>query len=151
MAFNIPLPRPNENYASYMRRLMPELNFALNSLEAENEKLKTANETLTRTVAQLTDTGWRKLNADISYRCKNGFVTVVGNSTATSLTQNDYKLVGTIPAVYQPSIRTAVVFSGVGGTMDGQSGFIEINGEINLYTAEANKTHWAFTVTYSMK
>lgn len=151
MAFNMPSPRPNENYISYIRRLMPELTFAMNSLATDNENLKTENERLAKTISQLTDTGWRKINSNISYRCKNGLVTVVGDSADTALAQNEYKVVGTIPAIYQPSVKMPLVYSGVGGVMDGQSGYIHTNGDISLYTTESGKTHWAFSITYSIK
>lgn len=95
------------------------------------------------------DTGWVALNNTVSYRRKCGYVTVVGNSQGdVTLTSGDYAVVGTLPSGYRPSIRIPVVFHTVGGSPVSQSGFIETDGKIRLYTNVGGTSYWAFTITY---
>ncbi len=96
-----------------------------------------------------TDTGWKTINANIYYRCKCGYVTIVGVSNGEiMLTSDTYTTVGTIPKGFAPGIAIPLVFHFIGGNMIGQSGFLRETGNIELYVSGTGKAYWAFTVTY---
>lgn len=99
-----------------------------------------------------TDTGWTEINSCISYRCKCGYVTIIGISNgAIELTKGKYKIVGKIPKEYAPTTRVPIIFHAIGGTVLQPSGFVEAvgdAGDIRLYINEEGKSHWAFSVTY---
>jgi hypothetical protein len=101
-----------------------------------------------------TDTGWQAINSCISYRCKCGYVTIVGISQGDiELTKEDYKIVGKVPEEYAPTTRVPIVFHTVGGSPIGQSGFVEDVGDvgdIRLYTNVGGTSYWAFSVTYPL-
>ena len=96
-----------------------------------------------------TDTGWQSINANISYRCKCGYVTIVGVSGGdVMLTGGDYTTVGTIPQQFAPGIRIPIVCHFIGGDQRSQSGFLTQNGDIEIYITGSNTAYWAFTAVY---
>ena len=98
-----------------------------------------------------TDTGWVSINSYVRYRCTFGHVTVVGTSYANlQLVKDDYLTVGEIPPQYRPTTRIPIVYHLVGGAPVGQSGFIEPDGRIMLYTTATDTFFWSFTVTYPL-
>lgn len=95
------------------------------------------------------NTGWKTLNSFTKYRRKNGHVTVaVWCDGKKTLTQNDYTVVGTLPVGYRPGVKTALVYHTIGGVVAQQSGYIDTNGDICVYTNSEGRSYWAFTVTY---
>ena len=101
-----------------------------------------------------TDTGWQEINSCISYRCKCGYVTIIGTSTGEiALTKDEYTLVGKVPQEYAPTMRVPIVFHTIGGTPIAQSGFVEHVGDvgdIRLYSNVGDTSYWAFSVTYPL-
>ena len=98
-----------------------------------------------------TDTGWVTLSETVVYRCKNGYVTVVGESYGTlALNVEEYTVLGTLPVAYRPTHQIAMVYHKVGGDPTGQSGFITTDGIIKLYAKVAYSDYWAFAVTYPL-
>lgn len=95
------------------------------------------------------DTGWQSINANISYRCTCGHVTVVGVSGGDiMLTGGDYTTVGTIPQQFVPGIRIPFVCHFIGGDMRSQSCFLSQDGNIEIYITGDNTAYWAFTAIY---
>jgi hypothetical protein len=113
-----------------------------------------ANVTLNKGFIDGSDTGWQAINECISYRCKCGYVTIIGISNGeVTLTAGDYMVVGNVPTQYAPKIRTPLVFHTVGGSPVAQSGYIEhagTAGDIRLYTNVGGTSYWAFTATYPL-
>ena len=98
-----------------------------------------------------TDTGWQSINANISYRCRCGFMTVVGVSGGdVMLTGGDYTTVGTVPKQYAPGIRIPVVCHFIGGELISQSGFVTQDGNIEIYITGGGTAYWAFTAIYPL-
>lgn len=98
-----------------------------------------------------TDTGWQSINANISYRCTCGHVTVVGVSGGDiMLTGGDYTIVGTIPQQFAPDIRIPIVCHFIGGDLISQSGFLTPAGNIEIYTTGGGTAYWAFTAIYPL-
>lgn len=99
-----------------------------------------------------TDTGWQQINNYISYRCKCGYVTIIGTSYGTTALKKDaYTTVGTIPSKYAPATKVPIVFHTIGGNVISQSGFVEAGenvGQIQLYSNLDGISYWAFSVTY---
>lgn len=95
------------------------------------------------------DTGWINLSDVVKYRCKNGYVTVVGGSYGNvTLTVGDYTVLGTLPAAYHPAHPIPMVYHKVGGDPSGQSGFVDNDGTVKLYAKVSYVDYWAFAVTY---
>lgn len=95
------------------------------------------------------DTGWIQLSTTTKYRCKNGYVTVVGASYGDlKLTVGDYTLLGTLPVEYRPAYPIPMVYHKVGGDPSGQSGFVDNDGTVRLYAKVDYVDYWAFAVTY---
>ena len=98
-----------------------------------------------------TDTGWKSINNYISYRYKCGYVTIIGISEGgITLTSGDYATVGTVPAGFVAGRRVPIVFHTIGGSPIAQSGYIEADGQIRLYSNVGGTSYWAFTVTYPL-
>ena len=111
----------------------------------------TGNVTLSNGFVDGSDTGWVRLNDVIYYRRKNGYVTVIGGSYAhLQLSAGVYTQVGMLPTGYCPIMQTPIVFHTVGGAPVAQSGFINPNGEITLYSDSTTVAYWAFVVTYPL-
>lgn len=97
------------------------------------------------------DTGWMQLSTTTKYRCKNGYVTVVGTSYGDlKLTVGDYTLLGTLPVEYRPAYPIPMVYHKVGGDPSGQSGFVDNDGTVRLYAKVDYVDYWAFSVTYPL-
>ena len=95
------------------------------------------------------DTKWTDINSCIAYRCKCGYVTVLGISEGEiTLTSGDYATVGTVPSPYNPGMRVPVVFHTIGGSPVSQAGYVETDGSIRLFTNVGGTSYWAFSVTY---
>lgn len=95
------------------------------------------------------DTGWVQLSTTVKYRCKNGYVTVMGGSYGdVVLTTGEYTLLGTLPAAYHPPSQVAIVYHTVGGAPVPQSGFVWPDGTVKLYSNASATDYWAFSVTY---
>lgn len=97
------------------------------------------------------DTGWIVLSNVVKYRCKNGYVTVVGASYGdVTLTVEDYTVLGTLPVAYRPVHPIPMVYHKVGGDPSGQSGFVDNDGTVKLYAKVSYVNYWAFAVTYPL-
>lgn len=96
-----------------------------------------------------TDTGWQSISATVYYRCKCGYVTIVGVSGGqVMLNSNDTTPLGTIPEQFAPDISIPFVCHFIGGSPVNQSGFLRENGNIELYVSGSGTSYWAFAVTY---
>lgn len=96
-----------------------------------------------------TDTGWQSINANINYRCKCGYVTIVGISSGdVMLTGGDYTTVGKMPEQFAPDIRIPIVCHFMGGDLISQSAFLTTAGNIEIYITGGGTAYWAFAVTY---
>lgn len=98
------------------------------------------------------DSGWVTLNSVIKYRKVGQWVCVVGNSAAAvTLTPGSYTVVGTLPEGYRPSIVTGFTAHYQGGSVSGQSNYIDNSGKIQMFIPSSSSpylNYWQFTVTY---
>ena len=91
---------------------------------------------------------WTLLANTVYYKKCGNIVTVRGYSTGTvSLTQNDYKTLGTLPSGYRPSMDLGFPFTRIGGTDPVGIVRIKTDGVIDIYSTTAG-SYWAFTMTF---
>ncbi len=97
------------------------------------------------------DTGWVDLSNVVKYRCKNGYVTVMGGSYGdVSLKPGEYTVLGTLPEAYRPTHQVAIVYHTTGGNPLPQSGYVFTDGTVKLYIDQVTTNYWAFSVTYPL-
>lgn len=88
------------------------------------------------------DTGWITLNNEIKYRKKNGYVNIIGESNNSEvLNPNEYTIVGIMPTGYNPDINMSFQSKDV-------DIYIDVNGNIKLFTSNENINSWNFNVIY---
>ena len=96
-----------------------------------------------------TDTGWLTLNSTTSYCRTHGHVTVVAwCGGQVPLSADAYTNVGTLPEGFRPAIQIPLVYHTQGGSIVAKSGYIDSDGNIELFSKETNVYYWAFSVTY---
>ena len=108
------------------------------------------NEILDNKQDKLVDSGWYWLREGLYCRKYGNLVIVICDiRDYFILTPGNYTTIGTVPEEMRPTKPIPFVFNFVGGgPFDGQSAFIQTNGNIDLYVASSNKNYFAFSVTY---
>lgn len=108
------------------------------------------NEILDKKQDKLVDSGWYWLRTGLYCRKYGSLVVVICDIRGyITLTSGNYTTIGTIPEEMRPTKPIPFVFNFIGGTpFDGQSAFIQTNGNIDLYVASGNRSYFAFSVTY---
>ena len=108
------------------------------------------NEILDNKQDKLVDSGWYWLREGLYCRKYGNLVIVICDiRDYFILTPGNYTTIGTVPEEMRPTKPIPFAFNFVGGgPFDGQSAFIQTNGNIDLYVASSNKNYFAFSVTY---
>lgn len=96
------------------------------------------------------DTGWITLNSVIKYRKIGKIVYIAGLSQNNVTVGGDvYITIGTLPTNFKPSNRVDFTVHYIGGIHNGQSNYIDTNGDIKMYLPlNDSAEYWGFSVSF---